>query len=322
MIIHLATNLVAAYGFDSGGGACEQRASRRGRAQLLASIPCDLSTQSYCNLPGSAYPWHAVRRFVHENQGLMKRMYGDIKHISVLKNEFEGNFIETDDVEIAIERYSQKKQQRAIKFEDKKNRRSDTIAEPHFRLQSTAPTSTTSSSTPTKSSKPSSRTRTTTATTVESSSIDLETTTKNTDQRFVNVKDQYIVENETKLNEYSDQKTTTTSTVEDNIKFVTLSNDGTSTTISPIQNITTTTPSTTLTTPSLLSQEISLEELEEQQKHKVNHNENDKNDEDGDDLDFSDRSPHPNSNPPTMEGQLFQDTVQKETPPPVNVRGV
>ncbi|KAI4494750.1 hypothetical protein M0804_000951 [Polistes exclamans] len=37
---------------------------------------------------------HAVRRFVQENQGLMRRMYGDEKHINVLKAEFEKNDIE------------------------------------------------------------------------------------------------------------------------------------------------------------------------------------------------------------------------------------
>lgn len=37
---------------------------------------------------------HAVRRFVQENQGLMRRMYGDEKYINVLKAEFEKNDIE------------------------------------------------------------------------------------------------------------------------------------------------------------------------------------------------------------------------------------
>lgn len=37
---------------------------------------------------------HAVRRFVHENQGLMRRMYGDERHISVLRAELESNDIE------------------------------------------------------------------------------------------------------------------------------------------------------------------------------------------------------------------------------------
>ncbi|XP_050095785.1 protein spaetzle 4 [Anopheles aquasalis] len=96
------------YGYDSASSCDPTRASRRGRSQLLKTIPCDLSVQAYCNLPGSAYPWHAVRRFVHENQGLMRRMYGDVRHISVLKEEFENNEIDIDDIDRAAERYSQR----------------------------------------------------------------------------------------------------------------------------------------------------------------------------------------------------------------------
>lgn len=50
--------------------------------------PCDL-TGGYCTSAGSAYPWHAVKRFVQENQGLMRRMYGDQSHGQVLKAEFD-----------------------------------------------------------------------------------------------------------------------------------------------------------------------------------------------------------------------------------------
>lgn len=147
-VIYLISLLavVAAIGFDS-GGSCETRTARRtGRAQILAAIPCDLTKQAYCNLPGTSYPWHAVRRFVHENQGLMKRMYGDMRHLAVLKTEFEENIIEEDLQMAALDRYSNKKKTtdaRSMKL-DKKNRRSDTIQEPHFRLQTTkAATSTT-----------------------------------------------------------------------------------------------------------------------------------------------------------------------------------
>lgn len=313
-IFSFVNTLVSSYGFDS-GGACEQRASRHGRAQLLASIPCDLSTQSYCNLPGSSYPWHAVRRFVHENQGLMKRMYGDIKHISVLKNEFEGNFIETDDIEIAIDRYSNKKQQRAMKLGDKKNRRSDTIAEPHFRLQSTT---TTSKVSPTTTKSTISRTATTQiATTVVPES--------NSTVKFApeNIRDKYVIENESKLGEAFDQITTTlpSSTGEESINVVTLTsniNDTSkpSTTSNMAPSTTPATPTTLSTTQTLLSQEVSLEELEGHNNSDQNHTD----DESEEDLDYSDRSPHPNA--PTMEGQLFQDTVTKATSPPVNARGV
>lgn len=37
---------------------------------------------------------HAVRRFVFENHGLMKRMYGDQRHISVLRADMDTNDIE------------------------------------------------------------------------------------------------------------------------------------------------------------------------------------------------------------------------------------
>uniref|UniRef100_A0AAG5CX91 Spaetzle domain-containing protein n=1 Tax=Anopheles atroparvus TaxID=41427 RepID=A0AAG5CX91_ANOAO len=107
LIVLLPLDSIAeSYGYDSASSCDPTRASRRGRSQLLKTIPCDLSVQAYCNLPGSAYPWHAVRRFVHENQGLMRRMYGDVRHISVLKEEFENNEIEIDDIDRATERYS------------------------------------------------------------------------------------------------------------------------------------------------------------------------------------------------------------------------
>lgn len=53
---------------------------------------------------------HAVRRFVHENQGLMRRMYGDERHISVLRAELDTNEIEyfhdADAKEKVRQRYS------------------------------------------------------------------------------------------------------------------------------------------------------------------------------------------------------------------------
>ncbi|XP_035916622.1 protein spaetzle 4 isoform X2 [Anopheles stephensi] len=99
-------SIAESYGYDSASSCDPTRASRRGRSQLLKTIPCDLSVQAYCNLPGSAYPWHAVRRFVHENQGLMRRMYGDVRHIAVLREEFENNEIDIDDIDRATERYT------------------------------------------------------------------------------------------------------------------------------------------------------------------------------------------------------------------------
>lgn len=96
---------VDGYGYDA-GSSCSEKTTRRGRAQLLRTIPCDLSRQAYCNLPGNMYPWNAVRRFVHENQGLMKRMYGDVRHISVLRTEINNNDIDVNDAEEAAARYS------------------------------------------------------------------------------------------------------------------------------------------------------------------------------------------------------------------------
>ncbi|KAL9922814.1 spaetzle domain-containing protein 4 isoform 1-T1 [Glossina fuscipes fuscipes] len=108
-----------AYGFDSATSCSpNMKQSRKGRAQILTTIPCDLTKQAYCALPGAAYPWHAVRRFVHENQGLMKRMYGDVRHIAILKNEILNNEIDIDDIEMASERYSRDayRDSRSMKF--------------------------------------------------------------------------------------------------------------------------------------------------------------------------------------------------------------
>nr|XP_014100132.2 protein spaetzle 4 [Bactrocera oleae] len=117
---------------------------------MLATIPCDLTRQAYCHLPGSAYPWHAVRRFVHENHGLMKRMYGDVKHISVLRDEILNNEIDVDDVEVAAERYSKEPHRaRAAKYmqapreEFSSIKNNDVVMEPHFRPVSSTTTTTT-----------------------------------------------------------------------------------------------------------------------------------------------------------------------------------
>lgn len=133
-----------AYGFD-GSASCNPKAARRGRAQILETIPCDLSVQTYCNQPGSLYPWHAVRRFVHENQGLMRRMYGDVKHISVLRTEVNNNDIELDDVEQATARYSRSgwKRNKYLYSDVQKAKVNSVLSEPHFRPASTSSRSTT-----------------------------------------------------------------------------------------------------------------------------------------------------------------------------------
>ncbi|KAK5641915.1 hypothetical protein RI129_010462 [Pyrocoelia pectoralis] len=80
------------YGFDAGfdQAACGKplRGSRHYRP------PCDLTHENYCTTAGTTYPWHAVKRFVKENQGLMKRMYGDQRHIAVLQAELGTNEFE------------------------------------------------------------------------------------------------------------------------------------------------------------------------------------------------------------------------------------
>lgn len=139
-IFALTVSTIQGYGFDAGASCNDHKTARRGRAQLIKSIPCDLSTQAYCNLPGTMYPWHAVRRFVNENQGMMKRMYGDVRHISVLRNEINNNDITLDDVEEAAVRYSRAawKRNKYLYQESSKAKNSDLLSEAHYRRASTA----------------------------------------------------------------------------------------------------------------------------------------------------------------------------------------
>ncbi|XP_072743153.1 protein spaetzle 4 [Anoplolepis gracilipes] len=80
------------FGYDA-SSACSKPYSRTGRAHH-ENLPCDFRRQNWCTIAGSAYPWHAVRRFVKENQGLMRRMYGDESYINILRAEFEKNDID------------------------------------------------------------------------------------------------------------------------------------------------------------------------------------------------------------------------------------
>ncbi|XP_014472737.1 PREDICTED: uncharacterized protein LOC106743427 [Dinoponera quadriceps] len=80
------------FGYDA-SSACSKPYSRAGRAHH-EDLPCDFRRQNWCTIAGSSYPWHAVRRFVLENQGLMRRMYGDESYISVLRAEFDKNDVE------------------------------------------------------------------------------------------------------------------------------------------------------------------------------------------------------------------------------------
>ncbi|KAG8185441.1 hypothetical protein JTE90_022372 [Oedothorax gibbosus] len=78
--------LVTVLSSGTQGQSCGPRVS----ARLLAEIPCDMSKSSYCSAPGSAYPWSSVKRYINDNQGLVRRMYGDEKHSHVLLNEVDG----------------------------------------------------------------------------------------------------------------------------------------------------------------------------------------------------------------------------------------
>lgn len=150
---------------------------------MLATIPCDLSIQSYCNLPGAQYPWHAVRRFVHENQGLMRRMYGDVRHISILRTEINNNDIELDDVVKTATRYSRsgwKKNKYLYASDFQNSKTNDVLTEPHFRPASsstTTPTTTTTTTTVTPQS-----TTTTSETTTSATPSLANTTVKTTTQ--------------------------------------------------------------------------------------------------------------------------------------------
>ncbi|XP_015599372.1 protein spaetzle 4 isoform X2 [Cephus cinctus] len=84
----------SSFGYDA-SSACSKPYSRAARARFQ-SLPCDFRQQNWCTVAGSAYPWHAVRRFVQENQGLMRRMYGDERHINILRTELEKNDIEIE----------------------------------------------------------------------------------------------------------------------------------------------------------------------------------------------------------------------------------
>lgn len=64
---------------------CGPRISPR----LMNEIPCDMSKTFYCQVPGPGYPFSSVRRYIYENQGLMRRMYGDQRQSFVVRNEIE-----------------------------------------------------------------------------------------------------------------------------------------------------------------------------------------------------------------------------------------
>lgn len=89
--LQLYVSEITSYGYDSGP---DQGACKRFRSTRMLQPPCDLALNTFCTTAGRMYPWHAVRRFVRENQGLMRRMYGDQQHITILRRELESNDVD------------------------------------------------------------------------------------------------------------------------------------------------------------------------------------------------------------------------------------
>lgn len=80
---------------------------------------------------------NAVKKFVYENQGLVRRMYGDMRHIFVMQSELE-NEVDFEDLQHSADKYSKafnshnQRQMKAKKSaQERKNFRSD--SEPYFR---------------------------------------------------------------------------------------------------------------------------------------------------------------------------------------------
>lgn len=123
-------------------------------ADSYTSMNCSI----LCNFPMIIICVSSASR----NQGLMKRMYGDTRHISILKTEFEKNEIDVDDIEVAAARYSrngQRREERKSKyaFTEHGGRLNDVLTEPHFRptTMSTTTTRMKDSTTTTTTSQPS-----------------------------------------------------------------------------------------------------------------------------------------------------------------------
>ncbi|XP_037517478.1 protein spaetzle 4 isoform X2 [Rhipicephalus sanguineus] len=85
-------------GGRTGGAAEAQSCGPRISARFLLDIPCDMTRSAFCNVAGSSYPWHAVRRYIFENQGLVRRMYGDQRHSVIVGSEIEARRMRYDDV--------------------------------------------------------------------------------------------------------------------------------------------------------------------------------------------------------------------------------
>ncbi|XP_077507333.1 uncharacterized protein LOC144116515 [Amblyomma americanum] len=80
------------------GAADAQSCGPRISARFLLDIPCNMTRSAFCNVAGSSYPWHAVRRYIFENQGLVRRMYGDQRHSVIVGSELEARRLRYDDL--------------------------------------------------------------------------------------------------------------------------------------------------------------------------------------------------------------------------------
>ncbi|XP_022912091.2 protein spaetzle 4 [Onthophagus taurus] len=93
LIVISTTNVLCYGGYDSSIPSSQEACGRRYKSSRMLKPPCDLSVESFCTKAGTTYPWNAVRHFVRENQGLMKRMYGDQLQRSVIEAELLSNDI-------------------------------------------------------------------------------------------------------------------------------------------------------------------------------------------------------------------------------------
>ncbi|KAK7603113.1 hypothetical protein V9T40_003112 [Parthenolecanium corni] len=144
-------------------------------SKSLSDLPCDFQNENWCVLPGNSYPWHAVRKFVYDNHGLMKRMYGEERHFKVLRAEFD-----TNDVETGKERWH-RYSEGAYKRQEKS---SPTILRQTFSFPSSSPTSVSSTTTTSTTTPTTTTVSTTTArpTTADNSTIfDLPYSTEDTE---------------------------------------------------------------------------------------------------------------------------------------------
>lgn len=117
----------------------------------------------------------------------MKRMYGDVRHISVLRDEINNNDIGADDVENTATRYSRSgwKRNKYLYQDHSRNKNNDILTEPHFRrvptttnrFRGTASTTASTSTSTTAKTTTRKSTKATTSSTSPSSTTSVKTST-------------------------------------------------------------------------------------------------------------------------------------------------